>query len=81
MATKKKVEYTSKAVINRISVTSRAAVKVRDNFYTVEYFEERSFPANVEDIDMEKERKLLWDTCNTETDRQIEDIFEMVHKK
>lgn len=81
MAAKKKTEYEAKAKTTRISVTSRAAVKVRDNFYTIEYFEERSFPDNVNDIDMEKERKLLWDTCNSETDKQVEDIFEMVNKK
>lgn len=80
-AKKKQNEYESKAVITKISVISRAAVKVRDNFYTIEYQEERSFPVDVQDIDMEKERKILWDTCNTEIDKQVDDIFEMAVKK
>lgn len=81
MAAKKKAEYQLKGVTSMISVTSRAAVKVRDNFYTIEYHEERTFPVDVPDIDMEKERKLLWDACNTEIDKQVDDIFEMVLKK
>lgn len=66
--------YESKATITSIRATSRASVKIRDNFYTVEYCEERVIP-DVEDVDIEKERVLLWDTVNTEVDGQIEDIL------
>ena len=62
----------SKAITTSIRITSRASVKVRDNFYTVEYCEERSVP---EDADIEEERQELWDTCNGEVDGQIEDIL------
>ena len=55
-----------------IRITSRASVKVRDNFYTVEYCEERSIP---EDADVKEERAELWDVCNTEVDEQIKDII------
>jgi len=81
MAARKKAEYVSKATVSTISVTSRAAVKFRDNYYTIEYHEERTFPADIKDVDMNKERAMLWDTCNTEVDKQVEDIFEMARKK
>lgn len=69
--------YESKAVTTSIRITSRASVKVRDNFYTVEYCEERSIP---EDADLEQEKKILWDTCNNEVDYQIQEILEMYKK-
>ena len=64
----------SKAIITTIRATSRASVKVRDNFYTVEYSEERALP-NDADIDIEAERQMLWDTVNSECDNQIEEIL------
>lgn len=58
-----------------IKATSRASIKVGDSsFYTIEYGEERS----VEDTDnLESERAELWETCNGEVDRQIEEIMQM----
>lgn len=54
-----------------IKAISRASVKIRDSFYTVEYGEERM----IEDGDnIEEERKKLWDSCNYEIDNQLEDI-------
>lgn len=64
----------SKAIITTIRATSRASVKVRDNFYTVEYCEERALP-NDADINIEAERQMLWDTVNRECDNQIEEIL------
>lgn len=64
----------SKAIITKISATSRASVKVRDNFYTVEYSEERVIPDGIE-IDLDAERQMLWDTVNSECDNQIEEIL------
>lgn len=61
-----------------IKATSRASVKVRDNYFTVEYSEERVVEyegkeeANEERL--QEERQNLWDTCNAEIDNQIEDI-------
>lgn len=56
-----------------IRATSRVAMKIKDNFYTVEYTEERS----LEDGDnVEDERKALWDTVNNEVDNQIEEIYD-----
>lgn len=64
----------SKAIVTTIKATSRASVKVKDNFYTVEYCEERAIP-NLDDVDIEHERQLLWNTVNTECDNQIEEIL------
>lgn len=69
----------SKAIITTIKASSRASVKVGDNFYTIEYCEERSIP-DTENVDIEQERTDLWDTCNTEVDNQIEDILKTFKK-
>lgn len=56
-----------------IKASSRVSMKVKDNFYTVEYTEERS----LEDGDnIEEERKELWYDVNNEVDKQIEEIYE-----
>lgn len=55
-----------------IRATSRASVKVNDSFYTVEWCEERSLDP---DDTIEEERAKLWETCNEEVDKQIEDIL------
>ena len=76
---KKKAEYVSKAVINKISATSRMSVKINDNFYTIEYTEERMIP-NIDDIDVIKEKELLWKDVNEEVDNQIEEIYDLYKK-
>jgi hypothetical protein len=69
-------EYTSKAVVTEISATSRIAIKVRDNFYTVEYTEKRAIP-DVDGIDIEAERTALFDAVNGIVDAQADDIIRM----
>jgi hypothetical protein len=71
--------YESKAIVTKINATSRIAIKVRDNFYTVEYSEERSIP-DVEGIDVEQERILLFDAVNGVVDAQAEDIIKTFQK-
>ena len=70
------MDYTPKAVVTEISATSRVAIKVRDNFYTVEYTEKRAVP-DVEGIDIEAERIALFDAVNGIVDAQAEDIIRM----
>lgn len=70
-------EYKSKAVTTSIKIASRASVKIKDNFYTVEYCEERAVP---EGADLKKERQILWDEANTECDNQIQDILKVYSK-
>lgn len=55
-----------------IKASSRAAVKIGDNYYTVEFTEEWSVSptANIAD-----ERAALWDTVNRECDNQVADIY------
>lgn len=70
-------EYVSKAKISKITATSRMSLKVKDNYFTVEYTEERSIP-DVEDVNIEREREMLWDSVNNEVDNQaaiIADTF------
>jgi len=64
----------SVGVTTAIRITSRASIKVKDSFYTIEYCEERSIP---EGADLEEERADLWGVCNTEVDNQLEDIIRM----
>ena len=66
--------YESKAKISTIRATSRASTKIRDNYYTVEYCEERTIP-DVEGVNLDEERRLLWDRVNEECDNQIADII------
>lgn len=68
-----KKEYESKAITTKISATSRCAVKVRDNYYTIEFTEERA--VDVLDINLDKERALLWDDVNAVVDDQINQIL------
>jgi hypothetical protein len=67
--------YESVAQISTIRATSRASVKIKESFYTVEYCEERTLPQNNLAIDIDKERELLWDKVNSEVDNQIEEII------
>lgn len=64
----------SVGVTTAIRITSRASIKVKDSFYTIEYCEERSIP---EGADLEEERADLWNMCNAEVDNQLEDIIRM----
>lgn len=69
--------YEQKAITTTIRATSRASVKIRDNFYTLEYCEERVIP-DVEGVDLEAEKMILWDAVNSEVDKQIEDTYNAV---
>lgn len=73
-------EYQSKAVVTNIKATSRVAIKIRDNYYTVEYEEERSIP-DVEGVDIEQEQNLLFDSVNAIVDAQAEDIIKTFQNK
>ena len=68
-----------KAIITKISASSRASVKINDSFYTIEYSEERTIP-DLEDINIEEERKHLWDAVNNECDNQTEEIIKTFKK-
>lgn len=66
--------YEPKAVITSIKATSRASVKIKDSYFTVEYTEERAIP-DLDGVDIEQEREALWNAVNAECDNQIETII------
>lgn len=72
--------YESKAITTQIKATSRVSVKIRENFYTLEYTEERTVP-QVEGVDLEKERELLWDKVNSEVDVAMEETINYVNEE
>ena len=76
MATKKttKKEYEIQGTPSKISATSRCAVKIRDNYYTIEASEEREFPSGVL-LDMDKEWSALFESVNWIVDTQCEEII------
>ena len=69
----------SKAITTSIKFTSRASVKIGESYYTVEAQEERMIP-DIEGIDIDEERKDLWNTVNGECDDQISSILEAFKK-
>lgn len=73
------INYERKAITTQIKATSRASVKIKDNYYTVEYSEDRTIP-DIEGVNIEEERKILWDDVNNEVDNQIEDIIKSFAK-
>lgn len=68
--------YEIKGKTTIIRATSRQSTKIHDQFYTIEYCEERAIP-EVEGVDLAKEREALWDCVNFECDDQIRQIAEM----
>lgn len=73
-------EYEPKARISKIQATSRMSLKVKDNYFTVEYTEERVIP-DIEGVDMEQEKQALWDAVNNEVDNQAEVIYNTFNGK
>ena len=56
-------EYVSKAITTSITAESKITLKIKDNFYSITFTESRDVP-NVDDVDVEYERKLLFDDVN-----------------
>ena len=73
-------DYEVKAKITKINAVSRVAIKIRDNFYTVEYSEERTIP-DVDGVILKEERAALFDAVNAVVDAQAEDIVRSFSKK
>lgn len=71
-------QYIPKAKPTIIKFSSRASVKIttngQDHYYTIEYGEERQID-NFEEVNIDKERQLLIDDCNNQTDKQVEEII------
>ena len=69
----------SNCITSKITATSRASVKIKDSYYTVEYSEERIVPQDIV-VNLEEERKELWDKVNSEVDNQIQEILDAFGK-
>lgn len=67
-------KYESKAVPIEITATSRCAVRIKDNYYTIEATEKRSIPEQA-GVDMNEEWKLLFDAVNDVVDNQCQEII------
>jgi len=72
--------FEQKARTTKITATSRASVKIKDSYYTLEYSEERVIP-DLPDVDIETERAVLWQVVNNEVDQQISDTVYAVTGK
>ena len=72
-------KYEVKGKTTKITATSRCAIKIKDNYYTLELSEERAMPES-EEIDLDKEYKALFDSINNEIDNQLQDILDSVKK-
>lgn len=72
--------YESKAITNTIKAESKITIKIRDNFYSVTFAEERLIPA-IEGVDVESERAILFDDVNKIVDEQAAEIINTFSKK
>ena len=65
MAAAKSKKYVAKATPTKIVATSRAAIKIKDNYYTIEYSEERSLPTDEVDKTVDDEIRAIFDAYRT----------------
>ena len=70
-------EYESKAITTQIRATSRVSAKIGEDFYTLEFSEERTIP-DIEGVDLDKERELLFEDVNYTVDTQLQDTIKSV---
>lgn len=61
-----------------IKYSSRVSTKIKDNYYTFDYGEERTV---LEDENVEKEIKNLIDDCNAIVDSQVEEVYNLLVRK
>ena len=57
-----------------IKATNRMSVKIDNNYFTVEWCEERMLPEGLTEEEVKAERVKLWDICVQECENQISDI-------
>lgn len=70
-------KYEVKGKTTKITATSRCAIKVKDNYYTLELSEERVMPDD-KSIDLDKEYDALFNSINSEIDTQMQDVLNSI---
>ena len=65
--------YISQAKTKVIKFNSRASIKLKEQYYTFEYGEEREIQ-DIDKIDMNKEIAALTQHCNNVVDDQLKEI-------
>ena len=73
------MSYVSKAITTKITANSKCTVKLKDNYYSIEFTEERTLP-EVGDVDLDAERQVLFDDVNAVVDEQINQILDTFKK-
>lgn len=63
--------YVSQGITTSIKAESGVSIETKRGWYRFSFTEERIIP---ESADMEKEKEALWNSVNSEVDRQIEEI-------
>lgn len=66
--------YVQQAKTVKISGTSKATIQIGNNYFSFSYSEERELPIEQSEVNLEEEKKLLWDTLNAEVDKQLEEV-------
>ena len=72
--------YVPKAIPTVIKFNSRASVKIKEQYYTFEYGEERTIP-NYNEVDLDKENQSVIDDCNNVVDSQVKEIVDLILRK
>lgn len=70
--------YEVKGRTTKITATSRCALKVKDNYYTLELSEERVMPEETE-VDLNREYEAIFNSINNEIDNQMQDILDSIN--
>lgn len=70
-------KYEVKGKTTKITATSRCAIKIKDNYYTLELSEERVMPDD-KSIDLDKEYDALFNSINSEIDTQMQDVLNSI---
>ena len=78
---KKEEEYVPLGIPTKITALSRNSVKLKEDYYTFEAIEERTFPENATGIDLEKEWKAIFDSVNSIVDFQYNETLDAVFGK
>ena len=78
--TEETLQRKSLATTTKIEAHSRLSIKIKDNFFTFEYIEERLLPNNLTEEDIVYEREQLWDVVNAEVDKQVALSMDMMKK-